>query len=87
MSRVVAPGPPTFELHTLGWRAFQDLCAAVMRTVLGQEVHAWENYRDSGYRSWSACRCSNRTVGDEVITVAPAAVASSPYALAAKELV
>ena len=57
MSRVVAPGPPTFELHTLGWRAFQDLCAAVMRTVLGQEVHAFADSNDGGrdgafYGTW-----------------------------------
>ena len=57
MSRVVAPGSPTFELHTLGWRAFQDLCAAVMRTVLGQEMHAFADSNDGGrdgafYGSW-----------------------------------
>jgi hypothetical protein len=48
VSPAVAPGPPTFELHTLGWRAFQDLCAAVMRTVLGQEVHAFADSNDGG---------------------------------------
>jgi hypothetical protein len=57
MPHAVAPGPPTFELHTLGWRAFQDLCAAVMRTVLGQEVHAFADSNDGGrdgafYGSW-----------------------------------
>jgi hypothetical protein len=47
-ARVVAPGPPTFELHTLGWRAFQDLCAAVMRTVWGQSAHAFADSNDAG---------------------------------------
>jgi hypothetical protein len=29
--RAIAPGPPDFALHTLGRRAFPDLCAAVLR--------------------------------------------------------
>lgn len=47
-ARVVAPGPPAFELHTLGWRAFQDLCAAVVRTVWGQSAHAFADSNDAG---------------------------------------
>src|SRR5690348_8066927 len=47
-ARVVAPGPPVFELHTLGWRAFQDLCAAVVRTVWGQSAHAFADSNDAG---------------------------------------
>jgi hypothetical protein len=55
--RVVGPGSPTFELHSLGWRAFQDLCMAVMRTELGQEVHAFADSNDGGrdgafYGTW-----------------------------------
>jgi hypothetical protein len=55
--RVVAPGPPVFELHTLGWRAFQDLCAAVVRTVRGQSAHAFADSNDAGrdgafYGAW-----------------------------------
>jgi hypothetical protein len=46
--RVVAPGPPAFELHTLGWRAFQDLCAAVVRTVWGQSAHSFADSNDAG---------------------------------------
>jgi hypothetical protein len=44
----MAPGPPTFELHTLGWRAFQDLCAAVVRTVWGQSAHSFADSNDAG---------------------------------------
>jgi hypothetical protein len=52
-----APGPPTFELHTLGWRAFQDLCAAVLREVWGQSVQPFADSRDAGrdgafYGNW-----------------------------------
>lgn len=46
--RVIAPGPPAFELHTLGWRAFQDLCAAVLRQVWGQSAQAFADSNDAG---------------------------------------
>jgi hypothetical protein len=63
MSRVVAPGPPTFELHTLGWRAFQDLCVAMMRTVLGQEVHAFADSNDGGRDGAFYGSCHNALSG------------------------
>jgi hypothetical protein len=47
-NRVVASGPPSFELHTLGWRAFQDLCAAVIRTVWGQSACSFADSNDAG---------------------------------------
>lgn len=47
-ARVVAPGAASFDLHTLGWRAFQDLCAAVIRTVWGQSAHAFADSNDGG---------------------------------------
>jgi hypothetical protein len=47
-AHAVAPGSPTFELHTLGWRAFQDLCAAVVREVLGQSVQSFADSNDAG---------------------------------------
>ena len=55
---VSAPGSPTFALHTLGWRAFQDLCAAVLRHVWGQSVQPFADSNDGGrdgafYGAWS----------------------------------
>lgn len=47
-STVHAPGPATFELHTLGWRSFQDLCAAVLREVWGQSVQPFADTNDAG---------------------------------------
>ena len=47
-ARAVAPGSPAFELRTLGWRAFQDLCAAVLREVLGQSVQSFADSNDGG---------------------------------------
>ncbi|MFF2205547.1 hypothetical protein [Streptomyces sp. NPDC058145] len=57
MSDTVAPGSPRFALHTLGWRAFQDLCAAVLREVWGQSVQAFADSNDGGrdgafYGTW-----------------------------------
>jgi hypothetical protein len=45
--RAVAPGP-NFELHTLGWRAFQDLCGAILRTVWGQTAQVFGDSNDAG---------------------------------------
>lgn len=47
-SHVVAPGPPTFALHTLGWRAFQDLAAVVLRDVMGQSFETFADSHDAG---------------------------------------
>lgn len=38
----------TYELHTLGWPQFQDLCAAVLRTTLGQEIETFSKTNDGG---------------------------------------
>jgi hypothetical protein len=37
-----------FRLHTLGWRAFQDLCQTVLREVLGQHLQVFSDSRDGG---------------------------------------
>jgi molybdopterin converting factor small subunit len=38
----------SFELHTLGWEAFQNLCGVVLREVLGQTVTVFSPTRDAG---------------------------------------
>jgi hypothetical protein len=38
----------TYDLHKLGWRAFQDLSAVIMQTVLGQTFHAFADSNDGG---------------------------------------
>jgi len=45
---IVAPGALDFALHTLGWRNFQDLCAVVLRQVLGQTVKSFADSNDGG---------------------------------------
>jgi hypothetical protein len=38
----------TFELHTLGWEAFQNLCGHIVREILGQTVTVFSSSRDAG---------------------------------------
>ncbi|MEN1974062.1 nSTAND3 domain-containing NTPase [Cellulomonas sp. P4] len=40
--------PLDYNLHTLGWRAFQDLSAVVLQRVLGQTFHAFADSNDGG---------------------------------------
>lgn len=37
-----------FDLHSLGWKAFQDLCATVLTDVLGQTIARFFDSRDGG---------------------------------------
>lgn len=39
---------PDYELHKLGWRAFQDLCAVVLQETLGQTCTAFADTNDAG---------------------------------------
>ena len=48
---------PTFALHSLGWKAFQDLCLTVTREVFGQTVEQYASTSDGGrdgafYGNW-----------------------------------
>lgn len=38
----------SYELHSLGWKAFQDLCATVTAEILGQTVETFLPSRDAG---------------------------------------
>nr|VFJ66201.1 MAG: Restriction endonuclease [Candidatus Kentron sp. DK] len=37
-----------FELHSLGWKSFQDLCATILRQVLGQTIQQFFDSNDGG---------------------------------------
>src|SRR5205823_4991999 len=41
-------GNVSFELHTLGWEAFQNLCGHVAREILGQTVTVFSPSNDAG---------------------------------------
>lgn len=37
-----------YDLHSLGWKAFQDLCATVARDVWGQSIQVFSDTNDGG---------------------------------------
>lgn len=37
-----------YELHTLGWKSFQDLCHTVLRDIFGQQVQVYSPSNDEG---------------------------------------
>ena len=48
MRQIAQSANVSFELHTLGWEAFQNLCGVVLREVLGQTVTVFSPTRDVG---------------------------------------
>lgn len=47
----------TYELHTLGWKAFQQLCSTVLSSILGQTIQSFSEVNDGGrdlafYGTW-----------------------------------
>ena len=38
----------SYELNTLGWKAFQDLCLTIASDVFGQSVQAFSPVKDGG---------------------------------------
>jgi hypothetical protein len=72
VAKVHAPGSPTFELHTLGWRSFQDLCAAILYELWGQTVQPFADTHDAGrdgafYGTWDEDSGSSPLEGPFVI--------------------
>ena len=53
----VQAGEVKYELHSLGWKAFQNLCLTIMGEVLGQTVQRFTDSHDGGrdgafYGTW-----------------------------------
>src|SRR5476651_2161468 len=49
----------TYELHTLGWKAFQNLCVSIAAEVWGQTVEGFFDSGDGGrdgafYGNWKS---------------------------------
>ncbi len=60
-SHTIMAGPPTYELHSLGWKAFQQLCVTVASEIWGQTVQGFFDSHDGGrdgafYGIWSSGR-------------------------------
>jgi hypothetical protein len=56
---IVTAAPTTYELHSLGWKAFQQLCVSVAAEVWGQTVQGFFDSHDGGrdgafYGSWTS---------------------------------
>lgn len=56
------------ELHSLGWRGFQDLSGEILRRVLGQSFIVFADSNDAGrdgafYGEWDDAKCSERPTG------------------------
>ena len=54
----VLASPPTYELHSLGWKAFQQLCVSVASQLWGQTVQGFFDSHDGGrdgafYGTWT----------------------------------
>jgi hypothetical protein len=48
MSSRTQASEPSYELQTLGWKSFQDLCATIIGEVLGQTVQVFLPSHDGG---------------------------------------
>lgn len=44
----VTAGRATYNLHTLGWASFQNLCGTILREVLGQTYQVFPDTADAG---------------------------------------
>jgi DNA-binding ferritin-like protein (Dps family) len=58
-------GEPNYELHTLGWKAFQDLCATILAEVMGQTIEQFLPTHDGGRDGAFFGAWSNLTPGGE----------------------
>ncbi len=38
----------TYELHTLGWKAFQSLCVTIVGEIWGQSIQSFFDSKDGG---------------------------------------
>ena len=47
-SQAASTTNPYFQLHSLGWKAFQDLCLIVLGDQLGQAVKRFSASKDGG---------------------------------------
>src|SRR5580698_1505090 len=45
---LVQASQPTYELHSLGWKAFQQLCVSIVSEVWGQAVQSFCDSKDGG---------------------------------------
>jgi hypothetical protein len=77
---------PNYELHTLGWLAFQNLCATILSEVLGQTFEQflptkdggrdgafmgqWGNLAEGGVKGSFAVQCKHTSVSGKTLSIA-----------------
>ncbi len=44
----VQAGEVAYNLHTLGWKAFQNLCVSIIGEIFGQSVQSFFDSNDGG---------------------------------------
>lgn len=74
----------SYDLHKLGWRAFQDLSAVVLQHVLGQTFHTFADSNDGGrdgafYGGWLASNLEAAATLPNSLTDAAAVVAQCKF--------
>jgi energy-coupling factor transporter ATP-binding protein EcfA2 len=62
---IVTSGENRFDLHTLGWRNFQDLCHTIVREIFGQTVERFLDGNDAG-RDGAFCGTWKTIGGDNL---------------------
>lgn len=74
----------SYDLHKLGWRAFQDLSAVVLQHALGQTFHTFADSNDGGrdgafYGGWLAASLDATTTLPASLADAAAVVAQCKF--------
>lgn len=76
---------PNYELHTLGWKAFQDLCATILAKVMGQTIEqflpthdggrdgaffgAWSNLASGGKKGSYTVQCKHTSIPNNALSL------------------
>lgn len=60
--------PGRYNLHRLGWSAFEDLCMQVMRVVLGETCSRYRPGPDEGRDGWFQGNASDKLVAENGLT-------------------
>src|SRR5579872_1150538 len=77
-SRVVGSPSADFNLHSLGWKSFQDLCATILQTVLNRPVQTFaathDEGRDATFRgeppnALTVVQCKSTSIADSLISL------------------
>jgi len=85
----------SYALHSLGWKAFQDLCITITSDILGQIVQKFSSNKDGGrdgafHGSWNmrigagvtgsfTVQCKYTNKSDDVIKLSTIRISAANY--------